>query len=137
MRSLYHQLYYHFVWGTYKRLDLIDKNLEPILNKLLKDKTQDKGSELLCFGCTGNHVHLLVRMIPSISVSELVGELKGYSSYIISDKIQPEIGFRWQGGYGAITFSQKDLPWLMKYVRNQKEHHDNDDLRPIWELGFK
>jgi len=134
MRSLYHQLYFHIVWGTYQKLAMIDETVEPILQKLIKDKIREKNSEMLSFGCTADHVHLLVRMIPSISVAELIGEIKGYSSFVISNKVQPEIGFRWQGGYGVLTFSQKDLPWLIKYVRNQKEHHKRRDLKPDWEL---
>ena len=134
MRSLYHQLYFHFVWGTYKRQKMIDQSLEPILKRLVKDKIREKGADLLCFGCTEDHIHLLVRAIPSISVSDLIGEIKGYSSYVISNKIQSEPGFRWQGGYGVMTFSEKDLPWLIKYVRNQKEHHKIEDLQPQWEI---
>lgn len=134
MRSLYHQLYFHLVWGTYKRLKMIDQKLEPILIQLIKDKIREKGADLLCFGCTEDHVHLLVRTISSLRVSDLIGEIKGYSSYVISNQIQPEIGFRWQGGYGVMTFAEQDLPRLINYVRNQKEHHRNDDLHLQWEL---
>jgi putative transposase len=29
----------------------------------------------------------------------------------------------WQGGYGVVSFGAKDLEWVKRYVRNQKEHH--------------
>jgi hypothetical protein len=29
----------------------------------------------------------------------------------------------WQTGYGVVSFGTKDLPWVVSYVRNQKEHH--------------
>ena len=30
---------------------------------------------------------------------------------------------QWQTGYGVVSFGRKDLPWVIDYVRNQKEHH--------------
>jgi hypothetical protein len=27
--------------------------------------------------------------------------------------------------YGVVSFGTKDLEWVVKYVRNQKEHHAN------------
>ncbi len=47
----------------------------------------EKKSELLSFGCTSDHVHLLVRLHPAISVSEITGEVKGYSSCVIANQI--------------------------------------------------
>ena len=134
MGSAYHQLFFHFVWGTYQRLDMIDERTEKVLRKLIKDKVIEKLSELLCFGSTTDHIHLLVRMHPSISVSELIGEIKGYSSYIITNRMGVDYGLRWQGGYGALTVSQKEIPWLIQYINHQKEHHCFDDISKKWEL---
>lgn len=94
MGSTFNQLYYHFVWGTFKRHDLIDGEIEKDLRRLINDKITEKKSELLSFGCTSDHVHLLVRLHPAISVSEIIGEVKGYSSYVIANQIYPDSGFR-------------------------------------------
>jgi len=134
MGSSYHQLFYHFVWGTYKRHEMIDEEIEKVIKRLIRDKIEEKKSELLSFGCTCDHVHLLVRLHPAVSVSEIIGEIKGYSSYVISNQIYPDSGFRWQGGFGAITISKKELSRLIEYVENQKEHHKNKDLHQVWEL---
>jgi hypothetical protein len=29
----------------------------------------------------------------------------------------------WQAGYGVVSFGTGDLPWVIEYVRNQREHH--------------
>jgi REP element-mobilizing transposase RayT len=134
MGSSYHQLYYHFIWGTYKRYQLISRNIEKDLSKLIKVKIIEKKSELICFGCTEDHVHLLLRLHPSVSVSEMIGEIKGYSSFILNNKLYPEDGFRWQGGFGALTVSKGEFSRLIPYIRNQKDHHQHNDLYSTWEL---
>ena len=128
MGSTYHQLFYHFIWGTYKRYEMIDEKIEKDLKRLIHDKIMENKSELLCFGCTTDHVHLLVRLHPAVSVSGMIGEVKGYSSYMIANRIHLESGFRWQGGFGALTISGYDLPRLIKYIDNQKKHHGENSL---------
>ena len=134
MVSAFHQLFYHLVWRTYKRIEMIDESIEKDLRQLLNEKVIEKQSELLCFGCTSDHVHLLVRIHPAVSISELIGEIKGYSSYMLSSYIHKDCGFRWQRGYGALTLSQRELPWIIKYVKNQKEHHRRNNLDKKMEI---
>jgi REP element-mobilizing transposase RayT len=123
------------VWSTYRRLDLINEKIEKDLKRLIEDKILEKESELLCIGCTSDHIHLLVRLHPTISVSQLVGEVKGFSSYVLANRIYPESGFRWQGGFGAMTVSRSELSRLTKYIENQKEHHKKNNLNQHWELN--
>ena len=134
MGSTYHQLNYHFVWGTYKRHKLIDAKIEKDLKRLIYDKIIENKSEPLCFGCTTDHIHLLVRLHPAVSVSGIIGEVNGYSSYVIANRIHLESGFRWQGGFGALTISGDDLPRLIQYISNQKKHHGDNSLDQKWEI---
>jgi hypothetical protein len=30
---------------------------------------------------------------------------------------------QWQGGYGVVSFGTRDLPWVVAYIENQREHH--------------
>ena len=32
-------------------------------------------------------------------------------------------GFAWQDGYGAFTVSKSNLPEVVHYIQNQREHH--------------
>jgi REP element-mobilizing transposase RayT len=119
MGSSYYQLFYHFVWTTYKRNQWIDERIEDILERLILEKLTATKSELLAFGCTKDHVHLLVKLHPSISVAMIGGEVKGYTSYVISNQIRIDLGFRWQRGYAAFSVSNWDLPKFLKYIKNQ------------------
>ena len=126
--SSYHQLFFHFVWTTYKRNCWIDEGIEKDIEILIRDKVSSMKSELMAFGCISVHVHLLVKLHPTVSLSEIVGEVKGYTSYVIANQINPGLGFRWQGGYGALSVSSWDLSRTKYYIHNQKEHHQQESL---------
>jgi len=75
-------------------------------------------------GGTENHIHLAVSVPPTLLISEWIGKVKGASSYY-TNKEAPNHNkvLEWQTGYGIVSFGTKDLPWVIGYVRNQKEHH--------------
>ena len=134
MRSSYTKLYIHFIWGTWKRTTLIDKNLDPVLYRLITDRLIEHKCQLMEIGGTEDHIHILVRMHPSESVSGLAKSVKGYSSYTISNLIQPGSFFKWQGGYGAISVTPRDIAALSSYIAKQKEHHSNNGLKKQFEI---
>ena len=89
----------------------------------------------ICNG-TADHVHLLVGMHPTESVSELVQSLKIHSSKWINDKFLHG-AFSWQSGYGAFSYSKSLVPAVQRYVENQRKHHKKvrfeDELKAICE----
>jgi REP element-mobilizing transposase RayT len=123
MGSSYRQIYLHIIWATYKRLEIIDEELETYLIELFVAKLNELDCKLIAVGCASDHVHILIDHHPSVSISKLVGELKGYSSYMIANKIFPDCGFRWQRGYRVMSVSRSELTRLAKYINNQREHH--------------
>ena len=134
MGATFIHLYYHLIWTTYKRFPWIDEELEQIILKLIQEKVIEYKSELLAFGSTSDHIHLLVRLHPTKCIAGFVGETIGYTSFVIANKICPDLGFCWQGGYGALTVSQSDLSRLTKYIENQKEHHHHETIQKSLEL---
>jgi putative transposase len=50
--------------------------------------------------------------------------LKGSSSHEANRQFGPgRKVLEWQSGYGVVSFGTQHLPWVMAYIRNQKEHH--------------
>ena len=49
--------------------------------------------------------------------------LKGGSSKWIRDQIPGPASFGWQDGYAAFTVSKSNLPEVIAYIINQREHH--------------
>jgi putative transposase len=56
-------------------------------------------------------------------IADWIGKLKGASSHHVNHELANRKLLDWQTGYGVVSFGTKDLEWVVKYVRYQKEHH--------------
>jgi len=135
MRAPFTQLYVHLVWATWDRLPLISLAFEARLFAAMVSKCKELKCEVLEIGGEADHVHVLVRFTPTITVSDLVKEIKGSSSHLVTHEITPNDFFKWQGAYRAFTVSPGDLERVRHYIRLQKAHHRDLTLLEEWELA--
>jgi putative transposase len=133
MRAPYTQLYLHGVWATWDRLPLVSPAIELAVYAAIRAKCDDLKCPCLAIGGMPDHVHLLVRLHTSVSVADLLKEVKGSSSHLVTHMIQPGEFFKWQGGYGAFTVGKTDVPDVIAYVERQKQHHAGGDVWGEWE----
>ena len=70
-----------------------------------------------------DHIHLLVGLHPEQSPASLVKEIKIATSKFINAKKNSGSKFAWQEGYGAFSYSKSHLPYVIRYIQNQKIHH--------------
>jgi putative transposase len=126
----YNQLYLHCVWATWDRLPLITPDVEPQLYAALAAKCKQLSCESLAIGGISDHIHLLVRFAPTITIARLIGEMKGSSSHIMTHVVAPGTFFKWQGAYGAFTISKRSVPQTRAYILNQKIHHADQTVVP-------
>jgi putative transposase len=119
----YSEINLHMTWHTKSSLPLIEPEIETKLHAVLRHKILITGGAYFhAVGGTENHVHLVVSIEPELSISDLIGQLKGSSSYYINKLVDRKL-LEWQRGYGVVSFGTRDLPWVVNYVLNQKEHH--------------
>ncbi len=109
-------LIYHLVFGTKKKTEWLSSDIIAELNLLFAVKIKELGGDLLACNGHKDHRHILASMPPRISVSDLVKNLKGYSSYAL-----PEI--TWQRGYGAFTVDRRSVDVIKNYIEDQPSHH--------------
>lgn len=76
-----------------------------------------------------DHVHLLIGLRPSQSISDLMQDIKGSSSEWINNNKLVKGKFEWQAGYGAFSYSKSDLKNVIEYIKNQEEHHSKKTFR--------
>lgn len=119
----YWKLYHHFIWGTKNRLPLIDVALKPELYRVIAAKAKDLGGYVHAIGGIEDHVHLGVSIPPKIAPAKFIGDVKGNSSHYVNHVIQPEFEFYWQDEYGVLSFGEKNLPAIVRYIHNQEQHH--------------
>jgi putative transposase len=133
MRAPYTELYVHLIWATWDRLPLISSNIEGQVYASIAKKCQDCGCDLLAVGGIEDHVHLLVKLNPAVAVADLIREIKGSSSHLVTHEIQPGEFFKWQGAYRAFSVRKLEVDTIGRYIQNQKEHHRTQALNIEWE----
>ena len=67
-------------------------------------------------------MHIAINIEPSVTISELVRQLKGGCSHDVNSQRTDKV-LQWQRGYGVVSFGRNNLPWVLDYVLNQKAHH--------------
>ncbi len=128
MANTYTQIYMHIVFAVSHRQSLISETWESELYAYLAGACKKRHHFVLAINGTADHVHILLSMHPSESVSSLVKELKGQSSKWINEKYLNGM-FRWQSGFGAFSYSRSFIPTVKAYILNQKEHHKKETLQ--------
>lgn len=76
-----------------------------------------------------DHVHILCRLSRKMSIADLVAELKRESSKWIKVRDPRQAKFHWQDGYGAFSISPSHVEALREYIRNQQEHHRQENFQ--------
>ena len=64
-----------------------------------------------------------------IKISDFVRDIKSNSSKLINEENWFLGKFHWQEGYGAFSYSKSQIDNVVKYILNQKEHHQKKSFR--------
>jgi len=114
---------FHVVFSTKDRKNLISANLKPRLWSYLKGIAETNAFEALAVGGTQNHVHVLLRLPPTMAIAKAAQLLKGGSSKWIHDTFPTHHAFAWQKGYGAFSIGVTGMTQTVAYIENQAVHH--------------
>lgn len=76
-----------------------------------------------------DHIHMFIGVNPKQAISDLMRLVKGDSSEFININSLTDRKFYWQEGYGAFTSSRSHIDAVVKYILNQKEHHQKRNFR--------
>ena len=115
--------YYHIVWSTKERADLITPEIEPELYKYIVHKALEIEMRVYALNGWTDHVHLVGSIPPKLSVADAVRRLKGASSSFMRTSHFRHDSFEWARGYGVFTLGESQREFAEAYVNNQKEHH--------------
>ncbi len=124
---------YHIVFAPKYRRQNIYGQIRVDIGKILRKLCEAKGVEIIEAELCPDHIHMLVSIPPSISVSAFVGYLKGKSALMIFDKhanLKYRYGNRhfWCRGYYVDTVGRNKKA-IENYIRNQlQEDIANDQI---------
>ena len=129
MPNTYSQIYIQIVFAVKGRYNLIPKQHREELHKFITGIVQHREQKLLSIFCMPDHTHLLIGLKPSISISDLVRDVKAGSSKFINENHWVKEKFNWQEGFGAFSYSRSQIDHVIKYILNQEEHHKKSTFK--------
>jgi len=109
-------------WSRGKRILIPDKHKDE-LQKYITGIIQNRKHKLLAINNMPDHIHIFIGLHPTMALSDLVRDIKAISSKFISEKKWIRGKFEWQKGYGAFSYSHSHIDNVVKYIKNQEEHH--------------
>jgi putative transposase len=137
-RNYYAEINLHVTWHTKESAPFLIPKVQAIVHHYLRGRCiNTPGVFIHEIGGIETHVHLAIGIVPTITISEFIGQLKGASSHEVNQKLGHKV-LDWQTGYGVVSFGTRDLEWVVEYIRNQRERHANgrivDRLERITEM---
>ena len=134
-RKTAHSVYdlkYHLVWVTKYRKPVLRGEIAIRLRELVRQTCATLDVYIVSGHVSPDHVHLLVSVPPSISVSELVKRIKGRSRR----RMQEEFGelkrqywgkHLWARGYFAVSTGNVTDEVIQQYIQDHKDKPPTDD----------
>ena len=126
MANTYTQLHIQFIFAVKYRAALISKEWKDELHKYITGIFQENKHKMLQINSMPDHIHILIGMRPTQSISALIQNVKTESSKWIKEKKFCKQPFAWQEGYGAFSYSKSHLPDVIRYIQNQEVHHKKE-----------
>jgi len=128
---------YHIVFIPKYRRKAIYGKLRRDIGKYLRRLCEYKGVEIIEANACSDHIHMLLRIPPKLSVSQFMGYMKGKSSLMIFDEhanLKYKYGNKkfWARGYYVSTVGLNKAT-IKKYIREQDMEDKISDKRNIKE----
>ncbi len=131
--ATYTQIIYHIVFATKHREHVLDKARHDDLFRFIWGMLEKRQCHLFRIGGMEDHVHILTTLHPTVTLADLVKEIKtATSAWIKGENVFPMFT-HWQEGYGAFTCAAKDKAGLIDYIKRQEEHHHVMTFREEYE----
>jgi REP element-mobilizing transposase RayT len=128
MASTYLSLHYHLVFSTRDREEFIVEAIRKPMHDYLAGTVLGLKGHCRAVGGSADHVHLLIGLGATHTLSDFVRELKKASSKWAREQASSR-RFAWQEGYAAFTVSASATRDVQRYIANQEEHHRKRSFR--------
>lgn len=119
-----HRLVYHLVWIPKYRKRVLQGAIASRLEKLFYECADVNGWQIEELNIQLDHIHMLIQVKPTMSVSKMVQYFKGGSSRKVREEFPDLKEFLWgdsfwADGYFAETVGRVNEDIIREYVKNQ------------------
>ena len=113
----------HVVFSTKNRQPILSVEIRKDLFAYIVGILNSLDCITLIINGAEDHVHVLVIMAKTISLSKMIQELKGSSARWLNLQTATTKHFAWQARYGAFSVSESQIAKVVDYIAEQDEHH--------------
>ncbi len=128
MANTYSNLFYHIVFSTKGRQDLITQDIEARVWAYIGGIARNHEIIAVQVGGIENHIHVLIMAKPKFAPSQIVQWLKGESLRWIHETFPEMRSFEWQVGYGIFSVSKSSIADVVEYIKSQRKHHEQQSF---------
>jgi len=114
----------HVIFSTKERKKMSARRFSTQALAYMAGISHNQGLDAMIIGGVSDHVHALLALPPSLPLAKAVQFLKGSSSHWINEAHTGGERFAWQQGYGAFSVSASQTEDVVRYIRNQHQHHE-------------
>ena len=133
--SLY-DLKYHVVFCTKYRYRILTGQVANRTRELIKEICAANYVDIVSGSMSPDHMHLLLSIPPSVSISKVLQYIKGKSSRKLLQEFEV-LRKRywgqhlWGRGYFAVTVGNVNAEDIQRYIEEQEQHHKKEDFKIV------
>ena len=119
----YVRIWVHAVFATKNRTPFLsDEIRKRVFSHIIKNCNQ-KGILIRNIDGHVDHAHCLISLGKDQTISNVMNQIKGESSFWINQNKLVSGKFIWQDDYYAVSVSESQLERVAAYINNQERHH--------------
>ncbi|MCO5286081.1 MAG: IS200/IS605 family transposase [Chitinophagaceae bacterium] len=132
------RIWVHLVFTTKNRKPFLNsKELRAEVFQHIKENAKQKDLWLDSINGYQEHVHCLISLGRTQTISQVGQLIKGESSRWINKSGLIKSPFNWQDDFWAVSVSESHLNALRKYIQNQEKHHKKTTFNEEVDLFIK
>ena len=113
----------HLVFSTKHRARVLHDAVRQPLHAYLAVVFRNLHCPPIEMNSVDDHIHILFELSRTVTISDVVEEVKKSSSRWIKTQGPEFRTFAWQAGYGAFAVSESSVGAVRDYIIRQQEHH--------------
>lgn len=117
-----HLIVYHLVWCPKRRKPVLVGKIAEDCKVLIEAKCHGKGWQILELAIQTDHIHLFVRVWPTVSAAEVIKQCKGITSHELRRRYLQlrKLPSLWTRSYFASTAGNVSSDTIQRYIAAQK-----------------
>ncbi len=118
---------YHVVFIPKYRKKILKWGFKDVIEKSILEKAISLDIKIVVYEIMPDHVHLFIKCKPIHNISNIIGQLKGYSSYCLRKQYPKCKKYKslWTPGYFCESIGHISEKTIVKYIEDQWKHYEN------------